>query len=164
MKSLRIELKWAGIFTAMIAGWMLLEKSLGLHGPRIAHQPVFGALVLLPALLLYFSALREKRRSLLPASMSYGRAFRSGLVLTVFLVALSPLNQLLFGIVLSPEFFALAARHAVQSSALTEADAAARFNLPSFIVAGIAGGLATGAVFSAFAALFIRTKSQTNPS
>jgi hypothetical protein len=160
MNGVRIELKWALIHSAMAIAWLAGEKALGLHDARIAVQPKVAPLVMIPSLLIYLLALREKRRVVFQGAMSWSGGFKSGMILTAFMVALSPIGWLLLGFVISPEFFANAARHVVEAGALTEMQAAAQFTLRNFIVTGIVAGAATGALFSALAAAFTRRKAK----
>lgn len=153
MNSVRIELKWALIHSAMMIAWLALEKALGLHDARIASQPKIAPFVMIPSLLIYLLAQLEKRRVVFHGAMSCGR-FKSGMILTALIVALSPISWLLLSFVISPKFFYNAAQHAVQAGALTKAQAAAQFTLQNFIVTGIV----TGALFSALVAAFTRRK------
>jgi hypothetical protein len=63
MKNLKIEIKWAIIFSLMSLLWMLLEKVSGLHGRYIDYHLYLTNLFAIPAIIVMVMALKDKRRT-----------------------------------------------------------------------------------------------------
>jgi hypothetical protein len=152
-----IELRWALIFSLMYLAWMLAERVAGFHDTRLAQQPMVGPLIMIPSIIVYWLALRSKKRSL-EGQMTYRQGLLSGCVLTAFVVALSPLNQLLTSRVISPDYFANLIEYTVAQGALTPAQAQQQFNFGNYVVIGLIAGALTGIVFSAILAAFVRSR------
>lgn len=158
MKNYRTELKWAGIFSLMYLAWMMMEHLCGLHGRHIQYQQLVSTFILLPSLLIYVLAIREKKLRVFQGTITFRQAFKSGMLLTLFIVILSPVNQLITTGLIAPDFFENMQEFAVSQKQMSVQEAEARLNTGAFIVQSIIGGLVTGAVFSALIALVIRTK------
>ena len=154
----RTELKWALIFAVMYLAWMLAERLAGFHGSRLAQQPFVGALVLVPSIAVYTLALLDKRKTWYGGRMSYRQSFVSGCVLTVLIVAFSPINQALTYGVISPDFFSNAIEYTTAHRILSREQAMHQFSLGNYIVISIVAGLNTGVVFSAVISGFTRSK------
>ncbi len=61
MKKFSIELKWSFIFIFMSLVWMLLERLTGLHDENIDQHAIYTNLIAIPAILIYYFAIKEKR-------------------------------------------------------------------------------------------------------
>jgi hypothetical protein len=157
MKKYQTELKWAGIFFGMYLVWMLLERLCGLHGPRIQYQQLVSMFILIPSLLIYVLALREKKRKVFQGKITFGQAFKSGMLLTILIVLLSPVNQLITTQIISPEYFKHMRDLAV-AQGMSPEEAQSRLNIGAFIVQSVVGGLITGSLFSALVSIVIRSK------
>ncbi|MRG45700.1 DUF4199 family protein [Chitinophaga sp. SYP-B3965] len=157
MKKYYTELKWAGINFGMYLVWMLLERLFGLHGPNIQHQQLVSTFILIPSLLIYVLALREKKRKVFQGKITFGQAFKSGMVLTILIVLFSPVNQLIITQLVSPEYFKNMRDLAV-AKGMSPEEARSRLNTGAFIVQSVVGGLVTGALFSALVSVVIRSK------
>lgn len=68
MKAIRIELKWAIIFSITGLLWMLLEKVTGLHGKYIDYQMYLTNLFAVPAIVIMVMALQDKRKIFISAT------------------------------------------------------------------------------------------------
>ncbi len=158
MKTRNIEIKWALISAAMFLLWMTMEKLAGLHDKYLQSQPMVTTLILVPSIIIYVLALRDKKKNFYAGHMTYKQGLVSGLVLTLLIVVLSPVNALIAYYVISPDYFANAIGHTVKAGMFTQEQAVQQFNIASYIVSGVAGGLVTGAVFSAVVAVFVRSK------
>ncbi|WP_167019789.1 DUF4199 domain-containing protein [Chitinophaga sp. Cy-1792] len=161
MATYKIEGKWAVIFFAMYLAWITLEKTLGFHSTRIAYQPVVSVMVLIPSFLLYRSAIIDKRKKYFHDSISFKQAFKSGMILTFFVILLSPLSQMIAMNLLSPDFFTNMRNFAINTQGMSELEANTRLNIRAYIIASIFGGLITGLIFSLLIAAFVRTKKST---
>jgi hypothetical protein len=153
-----IELKWALIHSAMYLAWMLAERLAGLHDTRLDRQPMVGPLILIPTIVIYVLALRDRKRSL-AGKMTYGQGFLSGCLLTAFIVILSPLNQLLTLKVISPNYLPNLIEYTVARSTLTGEQALQQFSLGNYVVTGLIAGTLMGMLFSAILAAFTRSRS-----
>ena len=158
MKSYRTEFKWAGVFFLMYLAWMFIEHLCGLHGRNIRYQQLVSTFILLPSLLIYVLAIREKKRKVFQGGITFRQAFKSGMLLTLFIVLLSPVNQLITMGLIAPEYFENMQEFAVSARQMSAEEAGARLNIKAFIVQSIIGGLVTGAVFSALISLLIRSR------
>ena len=150
-KNLHRALKWGAIYTGMTIGWAVLGKATGMHDARIRYNLAFNSAVLLPSLAVYALAIREMNAAV---PMTYGERLLSGLVLTVFVTVLGPLNPVISMVFVSPRFFENATRYSIESGMMTDEEALQKFNLTTFIVRGFIGGPIFGFVLSLIAALF----------
>ena len=105
VKSRRIEIKWALIFTGMGLLWMTLERAFGLHDSHIDLHPFLTNLIAIPAILVYLFCLREKRDIYYKGEITYKQSFISGLIMTSFVTILVPLNQWITLEYITPHFF-----------------------------------------------------------
>lgn len=156
MKKYYIELKWAGISSLLYLVWMLLERLCGLHGRHIQYQQLVSTLILIPSLLIYVLALREKKRKVFQGKITFMQAFKSGMLLTILIVLFSPVNQLITSQLISPEYFKHMRDFAVHHQGMSPEEAQSRLNTGAFMVQSVVGGLVTGALFSALVAIVIR--------
>ena len=162
MKNLKIEFKWAIIFTITTLAWIFLEKTLGWHDEKIAHHYWLSMLFLPVAIFMYVLALREKRRRYYNKTMTWMQGFLCGLMVSVFAAALSPLGQYLTHHYITPEYFPNIIDYSVTSELMTLKNANAYFNMNNYMMQTAIGVLVGGAVISAIAAIFIRRKELLN--
>jgi hypothetical protein len=71
MKSIKIELKWAFIFTIMSLLWMALEKVTGLHDVNIEQHYIYTNLYAIPAIVIYVLALKDKKHNFYGGRVNY---------------------------------------------------------------------------------------------
>jgi len=62
MKNIRIEIKWAVIFSIMSLLWMVLEKVFGLHGKYIDYHLYLTNLFAILSIWVMDLALKDKKR------------------------------------------------------------------------------------------------------
>jgi hypothetical protein len=151
-----IELKWALIFSVMYLAWMVMERVAGFHGERIEQQSIVGTLVLIPSFIIYWLTLRNRKRSV-GGGMTYRQGLLSGCILTAFMLALSPLTQLLTLNVISPDYFTHLTEYSVAQGALTREEAQQQFNFGNYLTISLVAGAVTGVLFSAVLAAFTRS-------
>jgi hypothetical protein len=149
MKNYKIEIKWAFIFSTMFLLWMVMEKISGLHDTYLDKQQLISMLVLIPSIIIYVLLIKDKKKNYYAGKITYNQSFVSGLMLTVFVVLLSPINQLIISYIITPDYFANIIKHTVKSGMFTQEQAEAQFNIKSYMIISIAGGLVTGVIFSA---------------
>jgi hypothetical protein len=160
MKNYKTEIKWAFIFSAMFLLWMVMEKLAGLHDRHLDKQQFVTMLILIPALIIYVFAIKDKKQNFYKGNITYKQSFISGLMLTLFVVLLSPINQFITSYIITPDYFANVIAHTVKSGIFTEEQAEAQFNIKNYIITSIVGGLVTGVVFSAIISIFTKSKNK----
>lgn len=152
------EIKWAIIFAVAMLGWMLLERSVGLHSVHIAVHPIWTNLFAIIAVATYVLALREKRARYYDGQMTWQQGFFCGLRITVLIALLSPLLQWIIHRIISPHFFTNAATHAVEAGLMSAEEAGQYFDLSSYIIQATLGALFMGLITSAVVAFALRDR------
>ena len=163
MKNLKIEFKWAIIFTITMLAWMFLEKTLGWHDEKIADHYWLTLLVMPIAIFMYILALREKRRLYYNKKMTWFQGFLCVLMVSVFAAALSPGAQYITHNYITPEYFPNVIDpnvidYSVTHDLMTMKAANDYFNIKNYTMQSAIGALVGGTIFSAIAAIFIRRK------
>jgi hypothetical protein len=159
----KTEIKWGVIFMAVMLAWMVFEKIMGWHGPRIDRHAVMTNMFSVLAITVYAFALRDKRTKDLNGRMTWKQGFTAGAVMTGVVVLLSPIGQLITHLVISPEYFPNVIEYSVSQELLTRADAEAYFNLRSYMTQSVIGALLMGLLTTAVVVVFLRTK-ETAPA
>ncbi len=161
MNTIKIEIKWALIFSIMGLLWMVLEKALGWHDEHIDQHMYLTNLFAIPAIIVMVLALKDKKKNFYSGRMSYMDGFKSGLILSLIIAALSPLTQYITSTIITPDYFANAIKASVELGYFaTTAEAEANFNLENYMMQGAIGALIMGVVTVAIAMIFIRSKTE----
>lgn len=160
MKNFTIEIKWAAIFTVASLLWAVIEKLSGLHGAHIGKQPVYSLLFAIPAIFIFFLALRDKKKNFFGGQMSWKQGMISGMILSVFIAVLSPVAIWIAYTVVSPDYFANAVNYYTQTHTMTQTQAELYFTLAAFMKKGVADALSMGVITSAVVALIVQSKKQ----
>jgi hypothetical protein len=159
MKNIKIELKWAIIFTAVALLWMVIEKLCGLHDKFIDHHLYLTNLFAIPAIILMVMALKDKKKYFYSRDMSYKQGLISGIILSIFIALLSPASQWITSYVITPEYFPNVIKRSVELGYYqTTAEAEANFNYQNYAIQGAIGALVMGILTTVIAMIFIRTK------
>ena len=160
MGNIKIEIKWAVIFTIMTLAWMLLEKLSGLHGRYIDYHLYLTNLFAIPAIWTMVLALRDKKKNFYTGNMSYRQGLISGMILSAIIALLSPLTQWITSYVITPEYFPNVIKRSVELGYYkTTAEAEAQFNFKNYAVNSTIFAFVFGVVTTAIAMIFIRTKN-----
>lgn len=164
MKDIKIEIRWALLFTLISMIWMFVEVNfLNWHDKYISSQ--FGnhflILIILFAVVYYF-ALREKRNQYYKRKITWKQAFLSGCVISVIVALLSPLAEYFNYHYLSPQYFdhMIAYQTEKASHPMTLEAAKDFFNMKSFLIQGIFTSFSFGFLVSLLLALVVRTKKK----
>ncbi|MCW3786436.1 DUF4199 domain-containing protein [Plebeiibacterium sediminum] len=158
MQKLKIEIKWAIIFSVVVLLWMVLEKMSGLHDKYIDYHMYFTNLFAIPAIIVMVMALKDKKKRFYNGMMNYKQGFISGIILTVFIALLSPLTQWITTYIITPEYFPNVIKRSVELGYYkTTMDAEANFNYSNYAIQGIIGALIMGFITIAIAMIFIRS-------
>lgn len=159
MLHIKIELKWALIFSIVVLLWMTLEKLCGLHSTYIDYHIYLTNLFAIPAIWVMVLALKDKKKNFYNSQITYLQGLLSGTVLSVIIAALSPLTQWVTTYVITPEYFPNVIKRSVElGSFATTAAAEAVFNYQSYAIQGAIGALALGVLTTAIAMIFLRSK------
>jgi len=160
MNRIKIELKWAIIFSLVSILWMVLEKMFGLHSKYIDYHMYITNLFAIPAIYIMVLALIEKKSKFYKNDFKYVQGLISGILLSTFISFLSPITQWITFCYITPEYFPNIIKRSVELGyyATTEL-AKENFNIQSYIIQGIIGSLVMGVATSAISMIFIRTKS-----
>lgn len=159
MKNIKIELKWALIFSLAGLAWMVLEKVSGLHDRYIDYQYYLTNLFAIPAIWIMVLALRDKKYNFYQGKITYKQGLISGLILSIFIALLSPLTQWITTYVITPEYFPNVIKRSVELGYFkTTPEAEANFNYENYAKQGFIFSLLMGIATSAVAMIFLRTK------
>lgn len=159
MKSIKIEIKWAIIFSVVGLLWMVLEKLSGLHAEYIDYHLYLTNLFAIPAIVVMVMALKDKKKSFYDGQMDFKQGLISGVVLSVIIALLSPITQWITSFIITPEYFPNVIKRSVEIGYFkTTAEAEANFNYQNYAVQGAIGALVMGIITTAIAMFFIRTK------
>lgn len=155
MMKFKTEIKFAVYFFIVTLIWMAGERLVGLHSTHIDKHMYYTNLYAIPAVLVYVLALKEKRK-LYNGMISYGQAFKAGLILTLFVTILSPLGQYITSTYITPHYFENAINYAVTNNKSTQEEAVAYFNLNNYLKQSVIGALVMGLVTTAIVSIFVR--------
>ncbi len=161
MKNIKIEIKWAVIFSIVGLLWMFLEKITGLHGKNIDYQMYLTNLFAIPAIIVMVMALKEKKKNFYDGQISYKQGLISGIILSVIIALISPFTQWITSYIISPEYFPNVIKRSVELGFYkTTTEAEANFNYKNYAIQVAIGALVMGIVTTAIAMIFIRTKNK----
>ena len=159
MGNLRIEIKWGVIFTLALLVWTWLEKLFGWHDQLIDKHPIYTMIFILPAFIIYFFAILEKRETDFAGQMTWFQGFRSGLIIGVVVAILSPLAQYITHTFITPDYFANAQAYGLENGYFqTKEEAEAAFNLQTYIVQSVMFAIVMGGLTGAIIALILKKK------
>lgn len=159
MENVKIEIKWAFIFSGMVLIWMLLEKLSGLHDQYIDYHLYLTNLFAIPAIWVMVLALKDKKTNHYSCNISYKQGLVSGIILSVFIGLLSPITQWITSYIISPEYFPNVIKRSVEIGYFkTKAEAEANFNYINYAKQGAIGAILMGILTSAIAMIFLKAK------
>lgn len=158
MKNIGIEIKWGILFVIIQLIWMFGEKVSGLHDENIEKHALVTNLFALVAVAVYVVALLDKRKNSFGGKMSWKQGFFAGLFITAVVTLLTPLSQYLTSAVISPQYFENMINYTAEQGIKSREEAAAYFNMKSYMIQSVIFAPLMGIVTSAIVALFIRKK------
>ncbi|MDO5509175.1 MAG: DUF4199 domain-containing protein [Weeksellaceae bacterium] len=150
----KYEWRWAAIYTMVILIWCAVEFELGWHSENIEKHKYLTLLFIIPAAIVYYIFLIDKKSHRYKKRMKWKHGFFSGMALTLLtILILTPLQFLIFRFI-TPDFFDNYIAAAIEQNQFTAEEAERIFNSWSFAVyIPIAFGL-LGLFLSAIIALF----------
>ncbi|MDX2033082.1 MAG: DUF4199 domain-containing protein [Blastocatellia bacterium] len=158
-----MELKWGLLFSLSTLVWALIEKLGGFHDARLEQHPWFSMLFMIPAVAIYYFAVRNKRASQ-GGTIDFKQIFMFGLAVSVIVAVLSPLLQWVTHRVISPNYFANIIQLSVSTGRMTQQQAEAFFNLNSYIIQSSIFALVAGVVTTLVLAALMQTRGAQKPS
>lgn len=163
MKNYQIEIKWGIIFTIVGLLWMVFERAMGWHDELIEKHPLYTNIFGIIAILIYFLALRDKRKNFFNGVMSWRQGFISGIIVTIVIALLTPLSQYIVYQYISPDYFTNIIEYSVENDHLNRKDADALFNLKSYIIQSTSWALVMGVVTAAIVAWIVKVDKTQKP-
>ncbi|MFC2086150.1 DUF4199 domain-containing protein [Bacteroidota bacterium] len=160
MKNIRIEIKWALIFTLTSILWMLLEKIVGLHTTHIESYNTYSNLYFIPVIVIYIMALLEKRKKFYKGTMNYKQGIISGAIITIITTILIPLTQYITYKFVVPDFFINFINYAVNGG-MNRMDAEKTYSMSRLIIMGLIGTPIVGIFLTLIIAIFTRKKDKS---
>ncbi len=155
------EAKWSFYFVSMLLIWMYIEKKCGLHNEYLAYQQYLTLLFIIPAVAVYFLALKDKKTNFYKGTITYKQCFLSGLVITLIITILSPLTQWIISYWITPNYFRNVIAYSVKTGYFTTvAEAEAFFNYTNYATQSTIWAFISGIVTTAIVAIFVRTKQK----
>ncbi|WP_439506046.1 DUF4199 domain-containing protein [Sediminibacterium sp.] len=159
MPSIKIEIKWAIIFSIMVLVWMLLEKLSGLHSTYIDYHLYLTNLFAIPAIWVMVLALKEKKKIYYNGNISYKQGLISGIILSVIIALFSPLTQWITTYIITPAYFPNVIKRSVEIGYYkTTAEAEANFNYSNYAIQGAIAAIIMGLITTSIAMIFIKSK------
>lgn len=159
MNKIKVEIKWAIIFSVTTLIWMGLEKLIGLHGRYIDYHLYLTNLFAIPAIIVMVMALKDKKKSFYNGQMYYKQGLISGIILSAIIALFSPLTQWITSYIITPEYFPNVIKRSVELGFYkTVADAEANFNFQNYAIQGIIGALVMGIITTIVSMIFLQTK------
>ena len=161
MPTIKIEIKWAILFSIMGLVWMFLEKLTGLHGTYIDYHLYLTNLFAIPAIWVMVLALKEKKKVYYNGNITYKQGLISGIILSVIIAFFSPITQWITTYIITPEYFPNVIKRSVEIGYYkTIAEAEANFNYSNYAVQGAIAAFIMGLIPTSIAMIFIRTRKQ----
>lgn len=160
MKNIKIEVKWALIFSIVGLLWMVLEKISGLHGRYIDYHLYLTNLFAIPAIAMMVLALKDKKKNIFKGQMTYKQGLVSGLILSTLIAIISPLTQWITSFIITPEYFPNVIKRSVEIGYFaTIEDAEAQFNYKNYAINGMVFSFIMGFFTTAIAMIFLKSKA-----
>ncbi|NJY64185.1 DUF4199 domain-containing protein [Salinimicrobium sp. CDJ15-81-2] len=158
MGKYRIEIKWAIIFSVVMILWMLGERLMGLHDEYIADHAFYSGFFGIVAIGIYLLALFDKRKNYHNGYMSWQEGFKSGSILTLVIVILSPLVQIIISQFIAPDYFSNITEYSVTSGEMSREEARSYFGLRNYLIQSMVWTAISGIITAAIVALILRRK------
>lgn len=164
---MRPEIKYALILGIIAMIWMPVEYLLGLHSQHFAIYLYTKNLFFLVPIFCIYKTMAEKKK-LSGGTLSYEKAFLSGLFMSAMVIPFTVTGQYLYYTVINPGFFSIMIDHAVlaahqagENPLQALADAQEKYTFTRLMIESFLGPLFGGITFSAIIGLFIRTKKNS---
>jgi hypothetical protein len=157
--NIKIELRYAVLTSLVMLLWLIIEYTVGLQDTYIALQPYVSIIMatLIPVV-TYRLALIDKLEQNF-GKLTFGQAFGSGLLITIFSGLLLIPIQIGFHKLINPDFFETLILYTSTHSNRRVEEVAMFINLKSYIAATVGISLVIGTVVSLILAFRMRTEN-----
>lgn len=163
----KIALKYGLLIVVFLFLWLTLEYMVGLHSEYVSFHPLATLLSLVIPLVFLYYGIREAQKSYRGVEeFTYGKAFQTGLLISLVVAVLSPLGQWIFHTLLAPGFFDsmqanLEAQKLSQGidAEVARSEADEPTYLSTYLMQSAIGYLVAGIIMSAILAIFVRDKA-----
>jgi hypothetical protein len=158
MKKIKIEVKWAVIFSLMTLVWMTLEKITGLHDKYLDYHISVSYFFAIPAIWVMVLAIKNKKFEFYNGIISYKQGLVFGIILSVFIAILSPITQWIISYIISPDYFKNVIKYSIEMGyykSIEEAEA--YFNYKNYAFQNAIAALFMGIITTAIAMIFIKS-------
>lgn len=157
IKSFKIEMKWAIIYSFTYILWMYFEKQMGWHDENVRFEPIYNLLFTPISVFIFILCLVDKKRNHYKGDLDWKQGVVSGIVLSVLITVLNPAVLYITHNYISPEFFENAIQAAVGKN-MTLNEAKAHYNINNAISNSVFEKLSFGVVIAAIISYFVKTK------
>jgi hypothetical protein len=156
----RIEIKWGVIFIIMMLIWTFMEKLVGLHSQYISIHKIYSNFVLIPSVIIFVLALRDKKKNFYHGSMTYKEAFTTGFLVTVIIAVLSPISQFIATEIISPDYFSNIIRFNVKNEIMSQQEAVKYFSLFNYMILSFIGAFVLGLLITSIVSAFVKSNKR----
>jgi hypothetical protein len=154
MRTISTELKFGVIYAVTSILWVIFEYLIGLHSSNIGLHFYLTWVFIIPAAIIFFLALKEKRAKL-GGAITFKKAFISGLIMTGVIILLSPLVMPIYFKWINPNFFEDFKAYTVENGMKLQ-EAESYFTYSSYMMQGAIGNILFGVILSLIMALIVR--------
>ena len=155
MVTIKLEIKWAILFSMAVMLWMLLEKLSGLHDQYFTYDIYLTNLFAIPAITMIVLTLKEKKGKFYQGSMNYMQGLISGFILSIIITIISPLTQYITTYYTTPDYFPNVNKRSFELGYCTTTEKAkSNFNYQNYAIQGAIFALVMGISTTAIAMLF----------
>lgn len=161
------ELKYAIFISALGFIWLMGEYVVGLQDKYIQYHPYISWMAIFIPFILLFIAILHKRDQDLDGIISFGQAFKTGLIITVLCAVIAMPLQVVFHYMINPRYFDVMSEEYIYNSidkGMSEEDAqnnaAMYFNIKSYVIQVAIETFIIGLLISAFHAWILKRSSK----
>jgi len=155
--SIKIEFRYAVLNSLLVLLWLILEYTIGLQDAFISWHPYMTLIITFVIdIATYRMALNEKIEQKF-GKLSFGGAFMSGLLITIFACILTIPLQLGFLKLVNPDFFQTMLLYTTKTSKITLEEAARYINLNAYMMDSVIETFIFGIITSLVLAFRMRT-------
>lgn len=159
---IRSELKWALIYFVLLIAYLFAGKLLGVFSQNIDKHGIFSTLFIIPTIVIYVLAIREKRKKHYHNVLTYWKGVKSALILTFFMVLLGTVTPSI-ATAIAPEYYENSISYAVERGDFTQEQAEEFYNPGTRTKNEIIGTTVFGIILSLIIPLFTIKKKKHSP-
>lgn len=155
MNAFALELRYAFFISAGTFIWLMMEYLLGFHDEYVRVYGMVSKVALIIPIAFTFVALRKKREEYYDGVITFGQAFKSGLIIALLCAVFIIPIQIMFHYAINPRFFDVMIEEHIERAIrngenLTEArnQAFAVYKVSAYVVQRATATLLTGLVLA----------------